>query len=572
MNQQELILKYITDTKEYGKPSDSSLDYFLESELTRSIINNSKKLNDKTVEQHINNEWLKLVRAEVIDDTSYTVCEFNGGYDFFRYLSEHEIHSVDDLRKVVLQYTIPKLPDISSALQQILKQFNGNNLYEVNQADETNHYIIADNFGNIKVYDKDGKKLVDTADLEFLNVLTKLSFTQQYLGININAFINIPSNNIAEFSLYNLCSILENPIKMENQHNIIDNVAHANESDMSLVSGDSLEADRSTNAESAESSYKSHDAATALVADALTEDGIEKVVDAFTELILTSKTEVIDLIAKVTVERQRENLWKYDYTTYSGKFTTLDLYRQSDLDKSRAALKDTNRVLILGCTGDGKTELAYLLAEEITGQAIGKPLSETDKGNYCRICVASARDGECLTAENNNYVGKLERFKKYIKDNNITEPCVFIDNEIQASDFNYLIGDSLFENFNNSGRSTLLPSNLYIIFTGCKDRDFGVDSQVTQRVSTVELSYISESNTEVHNKILNALHDKDVNKVENILKLVERVNTKEDYPVIPMRQFLNIINGKKWSIAIDESMLSLSSKRDLEELRKYYGN
>lgn len=572
MNQQELILKYITDTKEYGKPSDSSLDYFLESELAESILSNSNKLNDKVIEQYINNEWLKLVKTEVIDDTSYTVCEFNGGYDFFRYLSEHEIHSVDDLKRVTLQYEVPKIPEFTSEQQLFMKQFCGYKLYRVPQADGTYHLIITDTYGNIQVYDGKEVKLVDTTDFEFLNAIKRLSFKQEYLGTAVNAFDYIPDNVISEFELYKLCSSLENPVSLQNQHNIIDNVAHANESDTSLVSGESLEADRSTNTESAESSYKSHDSATALVADALTEEGVEKVVDAFTELILTSKTEVIDLIAKVTVERQRENLWKYDYTTYSGKFTTLDLYRQSDLEKSRVALKDTNRVLILGCTGDGKTELAYLLAEEVTGQAIGKPLSETDKGNYCRICVASARDGECLTAENNNYVGKLERFKKYIKDNNITEPCVFIANEIQASDFNYLLGDSLFENFNNSGRSTLLPSNLYLIFTGCKDRDFGIDSQVTQRVSTVELSYISESNTEVHNKILNALHDKDVNKVENILKLVERVNTKEEYPVIPMRQFLNIINGKKWSIAVDESMLSLSSKRDLEELRKYYGN
>ena len=569
MNQQELILKYITDTKEYGKPSDSSLDYFLESELAESILSNSSKLNDKAIEQYINNEWLKLVKTEVIDDTSYTVCEFNGGYDFFRYLSEHEIHSVDDLKRVTLQYEVPKIPEFTSEQQLFMKQFCGYKLYRVPQADGTYHLIITDTYGNIQVYDGKEVKLVDTTDFEFLNAIKRLSFKQEYLGTAVNAFDYIPDNVISEFELYKLCSSLENPVSLQNQHSIIDNVAHANESDTSLVSGDSIKADNSTNTESAESSYKSHDSATALVADALTEEGIEKVVDAFAELILTSKTEVVDLIAKVTADRQREALWKYDYTTYSGKFTTLDLYKDSEVAEAKRLLLNTNRALILGNTGDGKTELAYLLIKELTCEDIGKPVSETDKGNYYRVCVASARDGESLTAENNNYVGKLTRFIKHIRDNNITEPCIFLGNEIQASDFNYLLGDSLFENFNNSGISTLLPSNLYLIFTGCKDRDFGVDSQITQRVGTVELDYISESNKEVHDKILCNFNDKNT---ESILKLVEKINSREDYPVIPMRQFINIINGNEWRIAVDESMISLSSKRDLEELRKYYGN
>lgn len=510
-----------------------------------------------------------MVKSEAVDDTSYTVCEFNGGYDFFRYLSEHEIHSVDDLKRVTLQYEVPKIPEFTSEQQLFMKQFCGYKLYRVPQADGTYHLIITDTYGNIQVYDGKEVKLVDTTDFEFLNAIKRLSFKQEYLGTAVNAFDYIPDNVISEFELYKLCSSLENPVSLQNQHNIIDNVAHANESDTSLVSGDSIKADNSTNTESAESSYKSHDSATALVADALTEEGVEKVVDAFAELILTSKTEVVDLIAKVIAKRQIEALWKYDYTTYSGKFTTLDLYKDSEVAEAKRLLLNTNRALILGNTGDGKTELAYLLIKGLTGEDIGKPVSETDKGNYYRVCVASARDGESLTAENNNYVGKLTRFIKHIRDNNITEPCIFLGNEIQASDFNYLLGDSLFENFNNSGISTLLPSNLYLIFTGCKDRDFGVDSQITQRVGTVELDYISESNKEVHDKILCNFNDKNT---ESILKLVEKINSREDYPVIPMRQFINIINGNEWRIAVDESMISLSSKRDLEELRKYYGN
>lgn len=569
MNQSELIIKYITDTKEYGKPSDNSLDYFLNSDLAESIINNAKLFYNKTIEKVVNNEWLKLVKTEAIDDTSYIDCEFNGGYDFYTYLSTQLILSVDDLRKATLQYIIPEIPEIPSTLQSILKQYNGNNLYSVTQADGTRHYVITDKVGNIKVYDNKASELVNTTDNEIISALEKLSFTQQYLGTTINAFINIPNNTISEISLYNLCCTLENPVKLSNQHNIIDNVLHANESDTSLVSEDSIKADNSTEAESAESSYKSHDATTAMVADNLTDEGIEKVVDSFTNSILTSKTEVIDSIAEKIADKQKEALWKYNCTTYSSGFSTMDFYKQSTLNKAKAILDNTGRLLILGCTGDGKTELAYFLAHALTNENIGKPLSETDKGNYYRICVASGRDGECFTAENNNYIGKLRKFIKHIKDNNIIEPCVFIGNEIQAADMSYLLGDSLWENFNYSGRSTLLPSNLYLIFTGCNDRDFGVDSQTTQRVSTVEIDYLAEDNQEVHDKILSKLSN---SKVENILKLVEKINSREDYPVIPMRQFINIINNNEWTIAVDKSMLSSSSKRDLEELRKYYGN
>lgn len=569
MNQSELLIKYITDTKEYGKPSDDSLDYFLNSDLAKSIIDDNKSLNDSKIEELVNSEWLKLVKTEAIDDTSYIDCEFNGGYNFYRYLSTQTISSVDNLKQAILQYIIPKIPEISSTLQSILKQYNGDNLYKVTQANGTYHYIIANRFGSIKVYDNKASELVNTTDNELISSLEKLSFTQQYLGTAVNAFINIPNNTISEISLYSLCSTLENPVKLSNQHNIIDNVAHANESDKALVSGDSLKSDDSVNAESAESSYKSHDATTAMIADSLTDEGIEKVVDTFTNSILTSKTEVIDLIAKAIADKQKEALWKYNCTTYSNKFSTMDFYKQSTLNKAKAILDNTGRLLILGCTGDGKTELAYFLAHTLTNEDIGKPLSETDKGNYHRICVASGRDGECFTAENNNYIGRLRKFIKHIKDNNITEPCVFIGNEIQAADMSYLLGDSLWENFNNSDRSTLLPNNLYLIFTGCKDRDFGVDSQTTQRISTVEIDYLSEDNQEVHDKILNKLSN---SKVENILKLVEKINSREDYPVIPMRQFINIINDKNWNIAVDESMLSSTSKRDLEELRKYYDN
>lgn len=572
MNQSELLIKYITDTKEYGKPSDDSLDYFLNSDLAKSIIDNNKSFNGNKIEEVVNSEWLKLVKTEAIDDTSYIDCEFNGGYNFYRYLSTQTISSVDNLKQAILQYIIPEITEIPSELQSILKQYNGNNLYRVTQADGTHHYIITDKIGSIKVYDNKASELVNTTDNELISSLEKLSFTQQYLGTAVNAFINIPNNTISEISLYSLCSTLENPVKLSNQHNIIDNVAHANESDKALVSGDSLKSDDSVNAESAESaesSYKSHDATTAMIADSLTDEGIEKVVDTFTNSILTSKTEVIDLIAKAIADKQKEALWKYNCTTYSNKFSTMDFYKQSTLNKAKAILDNTGRILILGCTGDGKTELAYFLAHTLTNEDIGKPLSETDKGNYHRICVASGRDGECFTAENNNYIGRLRKFIKHIKDNNITEPCVFIGNEIQAADMSYLLGDSLWENFNNSDRSTLLPNNLYLIFTGCKDRDFGVDSQTTQRISTVEIDYLSEDNQEVHDKILNKLSN---SKVENILKLVEKINSREDYPVIPMRQFINIINDKNWNIAVDESMLSSTSKRDLEELRKYYDN
>lgn len=558
--QQELE-KYITETKEYGKPSDDAINHFINSTLASIIIDKPKRLDNKTIETNTNSKWLELVRNEAVNDIRLTAPLFSGGYDFYYYLSKQDIKDKQSLRIAIEQYTIPELPRINDSLRNILKQYNGVQIYQVSHVDGTYHYLVAQNNGDIKIYNENGTQLSNTIDIELVEHLKKISFKQKYLGTDINAFLNIPLNNISEFDLYMRCNSIENLSPITNQHNIIDNVAHANTSDTSMISGDSLEGDK---AEQAERSYDSHSSTTSNIAEkakSLDDEGIQQVTDEFIKKILNERQDVIDeiesRIEKHRKETEEQEKWKYEPLTHDGESTTKDIYSSDVLAQAKEILDRTHRLLIMGNTGDGKTELAKLLAHEYTQETI------SNNGEFVRTCITSARDADSLVGEGLKRYGLLDRFCKYIRDNNITEPCVLICNEVQASDFGYLVGADLWdEHWNRSEEpASCLPDNLYIILTGCTDRDFGIDTQITGRVESVEVKYVSKDNIEKHNKIIGAFGQEHEEK----LRLAEEINDYEGYQVISFRNLLRLINGEKMSI-INRSMLSNSSQTKLEKM------
>ena len=566
--EQELEM-YITETKEYGKPSDDAINHFINSTLASIIIDKPKRLENKTIETNINSKWLGLVKDGAVDDIRSTATLFSGGYDFYYYLSKQDIKDKQSLRIAIEQYTIPELPRINDSLRNILKQYNGVQIYQVSHVDGTYHYLVAQNNGDIKTYNENGTQLSNTIDIELLAHLKSISFKQEYLGTDINAFLNIPLNNVSEFDLYVRCDSIESLSTIINQHNIIDNVAHANMSDTSMISADSLESDK------AEKSYDSHNASTANIADGLTDNAIEKVVESFTDSIVNGdKKEILDAIEQKIFEKQQERRekekWSYPVSVYTHEFESLDVYRNETLENADRHLTNSHRLLIIGSTGDGKTELAYYMAHKLTGENIG---ANRDSSYFNRICIGSARDARPIyTEKDSEYIGKLNRFIRHIKDNDITEPCVFICNEIQASDMGYILGENLWEEFNNSGISEILPDNLYLIFTGCKDRDFGIDSQILQRIPSVEIGYISSNFEDKHEKMLKAFDGVNDNLID-ILKLVEDINDTEGYPIISMRKFKDILTGKPFDLGInDESILSSETIRALDKLREQYGN
>lgn len=565
--EQELEM-YITETKEYGKPSDDAINHFINSTLASIIIDKPKRLDNKTIETNLNSKWLGIVKNEAVDDIRSTATLFSGGYNFYYYLSKQDIKDRQSLRIAIEQYTIPELPRINDSLRNILKQYNGVQIYQVSHVDGTYHYLVAQNNGDIKTYNENGTQLSNTIDIELLAHLKSISFKQEYLGTDINAFLNIPLNNMSEFDLYVRCNSIENLSTISNQHNIIDNVAHANMSDTSMISGDSLESDK---AEQAERSYDSHNASTANIADDLTDNATKKVVDTFTNVLLHGDEngtlkKLADETYKIQKEHEEKEQWIYKPVEYTHEYNTKDIYSEKVLNDAMNNLADYHVTAIIGHTGDGKTQLAYLLAYSLTKE----PINSDDEGNHEHICVCNASQvGRIYTATGEEKPYILNRFIKYIKDNNIKEDCVFICNEIQRVDIASLLG-GLFDKFTDNGQSFIeeVP-NLYLIFTGCIDSDFGIDDQSVQRLHRVNIGYISKNNTDRHNKIIKEYAN--YTSIEKTLELVEKINDTEEYPVISMRLFKRLLNKENIVNDVNEDTLSNDSKKAWDKLKVIYG-
>lgn len=310
----------------------------------------------------------------------------------------------------------------------------------------------------------------------------------------------------------------------------------------------------------------------AILADGLSDAGFNIVVDKFINSITKDNISIMDMIAEKVLEKQYEDSHTYKYQqSYDGVYKIKNIYSNEIIKRSIEILDKNRRLLIMGNTGDGKTSLAYLLAKEITGEDIGEPTNAKVDTNYYRICVAGAGDGNTLWEidDREKNLGKLRLFVEHIQKEKITQPCVFICNEIQVSDLRYLIGNNLFEDFSNSKRSRILPDNLFLIFTGCTDSDFGIDEQITQRITPVEIKGLYANDNDIKIKLADAFPSDNGGK---IIDTVAEINSTEEYTVITMRKLIQMLRGEKPNLGIREDTLSNKSKKLLEELRGYYDN
>lgn len=324
-------------------------------------------------------------------------------------------------------------------------------------------------------------------------------------------------------------------------------VTHAETSDKAETAEKAYESDKAETADKAyesdkaKASEKAYESESAKVADGLTDEALQRVADTIIDKITSERLDVLNSIASIaeSIRKEREEKIANEYTPieYAEELRADDIYCSKTLEEAYNILNKYRRLLITGSTGEGKTELAHYIAYKITGHKINSP------GEYRNICEVSAREGNSLVGSGYKKNGVLDRFTRYIQENNIEEKCVVICNEIQASDMGYILGDKLWEEFNSTELSSV-SSNIYFIFTACNDRDFGVDSQVTQRVPSVDVGYISNKYKERINKI-KALHS----GKENIIDLVQQINDIEDYPIITIRQLMKMMGGEKLNVA-----------------------
>lgn len=389
------------------------------------------------------------------------------------------------------------------------------------------------------------------------------------LQSGINTLYRINFTDIAPYLLcgneYNVPRTITTTVK-----SVTGNVA--NKEYMSKINHVNKMKDTASYVEYAKEAECSEQSSNAILADGLSDKGFNIVVDKFIDSITCKNTQILDLITKKLLEKQRKENHIYKcQRSYTGGYKIKDIYNNETVDQAMKILKNHHRILIMGNTGDGKTSLAYMLANKLTKEDIGEPTDAMTNNNYYRICIASAGDGNTLwelddSAKN---LGKLRLFVEHIRSKKITQPCVFICNEIQVSDLRYLIGSNLFEEFSNSKKSAILPENLYLIFTGCVDSDFGIDAQVTQRVTPVMIKGIREKDTEVRGKLAAAFKN---SNNDIIFDTSAEINSIEGYSVITMRKLIQMLKEEKPNLAVDMDSLSNKSKKLLERLREYYDN
>ena len=99
------LIKYIDYTKEYGKPSDDAIDYFLQSPVAKEIILAPHYIGDDIVKKSADALWSSIIKRLSSDESCYVVPKYNGGFGFYKYLSEQEI-TEENFKEIIEAYKV----------------------------------------------------------------------------------------------------------------------------------------------------------------------------------------------------------------------------------------------------------------------------------------------------------------------------------------------------------------------------------------------------------------------------------------------------------------------------------
>lgn len=115
------ILKYIDDTKEYGKPSD--IDYFLQSQLAKEILDKPQCISAESIKESADNLWSDIKARLSADESCLVEPRYTGGFDFYKYLSTQNI-TQENFRSIIEAYQ----PDTASNTEQSQEEVEVENI------------------------------------------------------------------------------------------------------------------------------------------------------------------------------------------------------------------------------------------------------------------------------------------------------------------------------------------------------------------------------------------------------------------------------------------------------------
>lgn len=321
----------------------------------------------------------------------------------------------------------------------------------------------------------------------------------------------------------------------------------------------------------------------ALLADGLSEDGFNIILDKLMKNLIQDNSPLMTKLVDKTIDAQYKRNLKYKFKPYSTeeiKNQTFNIYNENLINEALKILGEDHKLLIVGESGSGKSRLATLLAQQLTGKIID---SESVDGRYQHIWIKNV-DGEMLwyTGQDSTLFGNLNIFINHInnevKENpsNVNQKYVFILNEIQRTDLGAISGN-LFESWSSGVMPDDIPKNLYIICTACSNSDFELDEQIFQRFGHIELNYLRKENPDMIFRLCKAIAENPIfesrfEECSDIISKCQELNDMEDYQVINMRHLFAMLNNRVIKNPINKEDLTSPGKKKLQEMinKGYY--
>ena len=270
---------------------------------------------------------------------------------------------------------------------------------------------------------------------------------------------------------------------------------------------------------------------------------------------------LLDYIANMRLAYKIDNL-----NNMTNKGIPCNIYPDNLIEHALEILQEGHVLFIQGLTGIGKTSLAYYLASQLTG--CDMVLAEQNI-NLERICNYIATSGMAVYSDDQFTGSILNKFISYINYNNITEPCVFICNEVQTYGLQALFGEMYFSFSDKEWLMHYIPKNLYIICTGLAYHGL----TIPLKAKLIQLEGLLQDNTVLHEKLLNVYGHLN-SDLDNILNLAETMNSLYvKSPVISVRNLVTALNTKCLLLCNFDTINFTSSEdvyRILRELKETY--
>lgn len=157
------------------------------------------------------------------------------------------------------------------------------------------------------------------------------------------------------------------------------------------------------------------------------------------------------------------------------------------VDKKETNISKIEQNLFDNCIKELNTKRRILIHEKENTEFVNQLAKMIVNEDTSKIRTVSVKEERTIFGDyfyQYERKGKLSQFVDYIKNNKVTEPCVFICRDINESNIERILGSCLWEHFNDVS-PTMYPDNLYLILVGNKYDEDWYDECVHERMKVI---------------------------------------------------------------------------------------